>query len=139
MSRGYATYLGCSRVPLRTRPNYDRHPPDDRYLRERLTDPAFIVLAAETGANVVGALAAYVLHKFEQQRSEVYIYDLAVDEPMRRRGVATQLIEALKPVARANGAWVMFVQADTGDDPAISLYESLGRREDVLHFDISPE
>jgi aminoglycoside 3-N-acetyltransferase I len=30
----------------------------------------------------------------------------------------------------------MFVQADTTDPPAIALYESLGTREDVHHFDI---
>jgi len=31
------------------------------------------------------------------------------------------------------------VQADTGieDEPAIALYSKLGRREDVLHFDIA--
>jgi hypothetical protein len=33
----------------------------------------------------------------------------------------------------------MFVQADVGDEPAIQLYTSLGRREEVLHFDISVE
>jgi aminoglycoside 3-N-acetyltransferase I len=33
---------------------------------------------------------------------------------------------------------VIFVQADTGaeDIPAVRLYESLGTREEVLHFDI---
>jgi aminoglycoside 3-N-acetyltransferase I len=33
----------------------------------------------------------------------------------------------------------MFVQADRGDAPAIALYESLGTREEVLHFDIAPD
>ena len=33
-------------------------------------------------------------------------------------------------------AWVIYVQADYGDDPAIALYEKLGVREEVLHFDI---
>ncbi len=34
---------------------------------------------------------------------------------------------------------MIFVQADTGveDAPAIALYTKLGRREDVLHFDIA--
>jgi len=32
----------------------------------------------------------------------------------------------------------MYVQADKGDAPAIKLYESLGTREDVHHFDIPP-
>jgi aminoglycoside 3-N-acetyltransferase I len=34
---------------------------------------------------------------------------------------------------------VIFVQADPGDAPAIALYESLGTREDVHHFDIPVE
>jgi aminoglycoside 3-N-acetyltransferase I len=31
---------------------------------------------------------------------------------------------------------VIYVQADRGDGPAIALYESLGTREDVHHFDL---
>jgi hypothetical protein len=34
--------------------------------------------------------------------------------------------------------YVIFLQADYGDDPAIALYTKLGIREDVLHFDIAP-
>ena len=50
----------------------------------------FLALAAMAdGAQVVGGLAGYVLPKFEQERSEFYIYDLAVAEPYRRQGVAT--------------------------------------------------
>ncbi|MFN3510644.1 MAG: AAC(3)-I family aminoglycoside 3-N-acetyltransferase, partial [Tsuneonella troitsensis] len=41
-------------------------------------------------------------------------------------------------IAREMGAWVIYVQADHGDDPAIALYTKLGTREDVLHFDIAP-
>lgn len=33
---------------------------------------------------------------------------------------------------------MIFVQADTVDEPAVALYEKLGTREEVLHFDISP-
>jgi aminoglycoside 3-N-acetyltransferase I len=84
-------------------------------------------------------LVAYILHKFERERREVYIYDLAVAEEYRRRGVATALIRRLQAVARHIGAWVIYVQADYGDDPAIALYEKLGVREEVLHFDIALE
>jgi aminoglycoside 3-N-acetyltransferase I len=38
--------------------------------------------------------------------------------------------------SRAFGAWVVYVQADYGDEPAIALYTKLGVREDVMHFDI---
>ncbi|MDB5676404.1 MAG: hypothetical protein JWM65_3386 [Sphingomonas bacterium] len=78
-----------------------------------------------------------MLDKFEQQRSEIYIYDLAVAEAYRRRGIATALIAELQRIGTLRGAWVIFVQADHGDDPAIALYAGLGAREDVLHFDIA--
>ena len=39
-------------------------------------------------------------------------------------------------VARQKGAWVIYVQADYVDEPAVQLYTQLGEREDVLHFDI---
>lgn len=115
---------------------YSSARPGPVYLRELLASDSFIALAAIIDDRVVGALAAYELRKFEQPRSEIYIYDLAVDGEHRRRGVATRLIQHLQIVAAERGAHVIFVQADVGDDPAIQLYARLGRREDVLHFDI---
>ena len=119
-------------------PTYTRAQPDDAYLRDLLSGVSFVAVAALDGEKVVGGLAAYVLRKFEQARSEIYIYDLAVDAAHRRQGIATALIEELKRVARERGAYVIFVQADHGDAPAIALYTKLGVREDVLHFDIDP-
>ncbi len=110
--------------------------PGDSYLRDILRQPHFIAIAAFDAGHVVGGLVAYVLDKFEQERKEVYLYDLAVSEGHRRRGIATELIEQLKQVAREHGAYVLFVQADRGDTAAIRLYESLGSREEVFHFDI---
>lgn len=118
---------------------YTGDQPDAAYFRELLSSNYFIALAAKDNGNIVGGIAAYELRKFERARSEVYIYDLAVDLSHRRRGVATALIEELKSIARARGAYVIFVQADLGDDPAIALYQKLGDREDVLHFDIGVE
>jgi aminoglycoside 3-N-acetyltransferase I len=113
--------------------------PGRGHLRRVLADEKFIALVARIGAEMVGALAAYELVKFEAERSEIYIYDLAVREEYRRRGVATALIEAMKPIARDKGAWAIFVQADPPDAPAVALYEKLGKREEVLHFDINVE
>jgi aminoglycoside 3-N-acetyltransferase I len=117
--------------------SYTSNVPADAYLRRLLASEQFICLAAVEGDDVVGGLAAYELKKFEQERSEVYVYDLAVAEGQRRQGVATALIHELKKIAAARGAYVIFVQADLGDDPAIALYTKLGAREDVLHFDIA--
>lgn len=116
--------------------SYLSAPPGPDHVARLLANPHFIALVAEAEGAMVGALAAYVMPKFEQARSEIYIYDLAVAEAQRRRGIATALIDALRPIARAAGAWVIYVQADYVDPPAIALYTKLGVREDVLHFDI---
>lgn len=111
--------------------------PGAAWVAERLDSDDFIALVALRGEAVVGGLAAYVLRKFERERSEIYIYDLAVDAAHRRRGVATALIDETVAIAPSVGAWVVFVQADRGDAPAEALYDGLGTREDVLHFDIA--
>jgi aminoglycoside 3-N-acetyltransferase I len=118
---------------------YTANRPSEGYLRSLLGGDSFIALAALKGDVVVGGIAAYELKKFEQARSEIYIYDLAVASGHRREGIATALIEKLKEIAAERGAYVIFVQADTGieDEPAIALYSKLGKREDVLHFDIA--
>lgn len=117
---------------------YGRNRPDAAYLRQLLGGDTFIALVALCEGQVVGGIAAYELRKFEQRRSEIYLYDLAVDVAHRRRGIASALIEELQHIAHARGAHVVFVQADLEDDPAIALYSKLGRREDVLHFDLDP-
>jgi aminoglycoside 3-N-acetyltransferase I len=117
---------------------YTARQPDDAYLERLLARDTFVAVAAFAGGAVVGGVAGYVLPKFEQARSELYIYDLAVAAGERRRGVATALVRAAQRLAADRGAWVVFVQADHGDDAAIALYTKLGAREDVLHFDIAP-
>lgn len=109
--------------------------PSDEYLQSLLAMPHFIVVVAQRDGEVVGGLAAYEMQKFERERREIYIYDLAVAVEHRRRGVATGLIGELKRLARQRRAYVIFVQADRGDEPAIALYQGLGTREDVYHFD----
>lgn len=119
--------------------HYQSTKPSDGYLAKLISNSDFIPVVAIMDGKVVGGLAAYVLHKFEKERSEVYIYDLAVDENFRRRHIATGCINKLREIAReTTDAWVIYVQADPPDEPAVKLYESLGIREDVLHFDIEP-
>lgn len=59
--------------------------PDSAYLQQLLDSDYFIALAELQDGEVGGGLAAYELKKFEQRRSEVYIYDLAVVDTYRRQ------------------------------------------------------
>jgi aminoglycoside 3-N-acetyltransferase I len=115
---------------------YGSKRPGSAYFRQLLASDYFIALVARQQSEVIGGLVAYELRKFEQERSEFYIYDLAVAAAHRRKGVATGLIRELQLLASERGAYVIFVQADPPDAPAIALYSKLGVREDVLHFDL---
>jgi aminoglycoside 3-N-acetyltransferase I len=115
---------------------YGAKRPSSQYLDELLASPTFVALVAVDAQRVIGGLAAYELRKLEQARSEMYIYDLAVSAERRREGIATALIQELVGIAAERGAWVVYVQADPPDAPAVALYTKLGTREDVYHFDI---
>ncbi|KAA0970891.1 AAC(3)-I family aminoglycoside N-acetyltransferase [Aureimonas fodinaquatilis] len=118
---------------------YTGTPPDSDYVARLLAKDHVIVLVTEHEGEVVGGLVAYELEKFESERREIYIYDLAVSQTHRRQGIARNLINFLKEIARLKNVWVIYVQADYGDGPAVALYTSLGVREDVMHFDIAIE
>jgi len=118
---------------------YASAPPSDAYLDELLAKPHVIALAAVRDGAVLGGLVAYQLDKFEQARREIYIYDLAVEAAHRRQGLAEALIGRLGEIAAERGAYVIYVQADYGDEPAVALYTKLGVREEVMHFDIAVE
>ncbi|MEM1127058.1 MAG: AAC(3)-I family aminoglycoside N-acetyltransferase [Bacteroidota bacterium] len=115
---------------------YTSNRPSRAYLERLLGTDSFVALAALDGDAVVGGLVAYEFVKFEQERSEFYIYDLAVAASHRRQGIATTLIEAMRTIAANRGAYVVFIQADADNAPAIATYARLGVREDAAHFDI---
>lgn len=115
---------------------YQQSVPSDDYMARLLGKQHFIAVVGMKNEEVVGGLAAYQLDKFEQDRREIYIYDLAVVDSHRRRGVATGMIGELRRIASERNVYVIFVQANVEDGPAIALYESLGTKETAHHFDI---
>lgn len=133
----FCDLLGIMGEAFDDRDTYTKAQPDTAYLSKLLDSPHFIALAALDGEAVIGGLAAYELMKFEQVRSEIYIYDLAVAATHRRRGVATALVDRVRAIGAARDADVVYVQAHRQDEPAIALYSKFASGEDVVHFDIA--
>ncbi|MER5545703.1 GNAT family N-acetyltransferase [Streptomyces sp. NPDC002589] len=76
--------------------------------------------------------------------TEMFLYELAVGEPYRRRGIGRALVERLAALARERGCYGMWVGVDTGNDAALAAYRSAGGKDDgtctVLAWDFaSPE
>ncbi len=106
-------------------------------LLARLADDRVWVLIAMDHNKVVGGLVGYELPKFETQRSELYLYDLAVASAYQGRGIGRGLIDALIAQVKSTDIWAVFVQADLGDEVPNALYQSYGyEQEKVHHYDL---
>ncbi|MDZ5782343.1 GNAT family N-acetyltransferase [Marinococcus luteus] len=115
---------------------YTEKKPSDAYLLTQLSNDRVIVCTAVYGERLVAGLTAYVMNKMEEETCEIYTYDLAVDARFRRQKIATNLLIFFMKEAENLNASAVFIQADKEDAPAVALYESMGAREEVYHFDI---
>ncbi len=61
--------------------------------------------------------------------TEMFLYELAVDEAVQRRGIGRALVDALASLARRRGCHGMFVFADQDNIAALATYRSAGARE----------
>jgi ribosomal protein S18 acetylase RimI-like enzyme len=63
------------------------------------------------------------------QGTEMFLYELDVDESARRRGIGTALVKALITVALERGCYGMFVFTDDDNPAARATYRRAGGRE----------
>ncbi|MEU6549880.1 GNAT family N-acetyltransferase [Streptomyces sp. NPDC046915] len=62
--------------------------------------------------------------------SEMFLYELAVAERYRRRGIGRALVGRLAALGRELGCYGMWVLVDTGNDVALAAYRSAGGKGD---------
>ncbi|WP_123040538.1 GNAT family N-acetyltransferase [Cohnella candidum] len=90
--------------------------------------PEFVCIAAFDGDEIVGGITAYELRMYDRPGSAMYLYDLAVAEKTRRRGIGSGLVRELQAYCRRTGIRELFVQADSSDEHALAFYDSLSGR-----------
>jgi ribosomal protein S18 acetylase RimI-like enzyme len=61
--------------------------------------------------------------------TEMFVYELGVDEPFRRRRIGTALVEALVAKARSLGCFGMWVATDADNEAALGTYRAGGSGE----------
>jgi aminoglycoside 3-N-acetyltransferase I len=109
----------------------------DRYLADLLTSGSFWAIGAFEADEPVGCITAHELPMTRSERTELFIYDLAVRADRQRRGIARRLVDTLVSDAAERGTDVVFVAADDEDDHALAFYADLGGRPaPVTMFDL---
>jgi ribosomal-protein-alanine N-acetyltransferase len=72
------------------------------------------------------ALRAYVLVGLRRAANEAEVYNLAVREDERRRGIGSMLLTRALTAVEASGMKDIFLEVREGNRPALALYSSLG-------------
>ena len=90
-----------------------------------LDDPAHhLCIAYEDGTPAGFVSAVEMTHP--DKGTEMFLYELAVAEPFRERGVGKALTNHLVELARERGCYGVWVLTDDDNEPALRTYRSAG-------------
>jgi ribosomal protein S18 acetylase RimI-like enzyme len=90
-----------------------------------LGDPTHHLLVALEGELAVGFVSGVeVTHP--DKGTEMFLYELAVDEAVRNRGIGRALVRELAKLARGRGCYDMWVLTDDGNPAALRTYAAAG-------------
>jgi len=107
----------------------------DVNLFKLLSNNHFVAMAAFDQYEIAGGLTAYELPMYSADRSEIFVYDLAVKPEYQRRGIGKRLIQHLKEYCFENGINEFFVLAHEEDIHAVEFYRATGgKSEKVVNF-----
>jgi len=109
--------------------------PDPVYLQQLLSNKNIIFYVALSGQEVVGGLTAHILPSIYSATSETYIYDMAVRSQYQLKGIGGKLLGSMKEYCVTQGIKLVFVQAESEDQPAIRFYQATGGKPtNVVQF-----
>ena len=105
-------------------PLLDRPPAADA-TRRFLADPGHHLLVAYE-ADVPAGFVTGVEMTHPDKGTEMFLYELAVHEEHRNRGVGRALVRALAALAREHGCYGMWVLTDEDNAAALAAYRAAG-------------
>ena len=109
--------------------------PPTREATERfLASPGHHLLMAfdDDGGRALGFVSGVEM-THPDKGTELFLYELGVDDTARRQGVGTALVAALRELGRELGCHGMWVLTDADNDPALGTYRKAGATEESAH------
>jgi ribosomal protein S18 acetylase RimI-like enzyme len=97
----------------------------DTHLCGVLSDPANILLVAESAGKVFGFAWAHWLVRLARESQHLLLYEIEVDARHQRKGIGRELMNAILSEANSKQAEV-FVFTNHSNPGAVSFYKSLG-------------
>lgn len=112
---------------------FKRQTVSPEYLQRFLGDSRNVLYVAEIGGKAEGFLLAYRLDRIDGLPPKVFVYEVDVLEESRRRGIGTQLMDAVRDMIRQEELTNAFVLTNYENEGAVAFYEATGGK--VPHGD----
>ena len=104
------------------------HEPDAQATRRFLAEPTHHLLVAYGPWGEPAGFVSGVEMTHPDKGTEMFLYELGVDEPLRRRGIGRALVEALAALARERGCYDMWTATEPANIPARATYARAGAK-----------
>jgi ribosomal protein S18 acetylase RimI-like enzyme len=101
-----------------------------------LAAPGHHLLMAYDAGHPVGFVSAVEM-THPDKGTEMFLYELSVDETHRRQGIGRALVDQLAQLARQAGCYGMWVLTDADNGAALANYRSAGTGEESTHIMLS--
>ena len=113
-------------------PHLFDEPPTLEWAERFLNEPGHHLAIASLDEFAAGFVSGVEM-THPDKGTEMFLYELAVDESARRRGVGRALVEALAARAREHGCYGMWVLTDADNEAALATYRAGGATEESDH------
>lgn len=101
--------------------------------RRFLDEPTHHILLALDDARRPVGMVTGVLTTHPDKGTEMFLYELAVDEGSRQQGIGAALVRALADLAKQHGCYGMWVLTDDDNAAALATYNAGGADESSSH------
>jgi ribosomal protein S18 acetylase RimI-like enzyme len=101
-------------------------PPEPAASHRFVADDRHHLLVAYADDGTPAGMVTGVEMTHPDKGTEMFLYELGVDEAYQGQGVGTALVEALAEVARTRGCFGMWVITDEGNAAALATYRRAG-------------
>jgi ribosomal protein S18 acetylase RimI-like enzyme len=110
--------------------------PTRAWAEQFLTRPGHHLCVAYVAGQPAGFVSGVEM-THPDKGTEMFLYELGVDEPHRGRGLGRALVAALRERARERGCYGMWVLTDADNSAALAAYRAAGavQREPAVMLD----
>ena len=99
------------------------------HLRRALANTACYFIVCLIDSAPAGYLSAFRFPAIDEDCSQVYLYDIVVDEKHRRKGIGSRMIEELKRHCKMDGADHIWLGTSLENEAAQKTFEKTGARK----------